>query len=380
MKMLNLRIVSLLVAALVASSVGAVGNDDSTLSSSTLPLDGAWTVTPLPLDASYHLFTLTNGERIPAGVPGDIHLDLMRTGRMQDPDIGDNARTRCRRPESNSWWYAREFVIVAQRELARAKPALSKKVRADAMLEISSPVYRHGVHLDDGGSQTLEDNYFDLLPGITRHIRVLKPAPSGAYPLAAIPPIAKNSLTRWRPARARMSLAFLADSIGQRRNEVAFALDKLSGHMIGQAKAFRNGRLRASVEKHHANAQDVARPCHVDVGVDRRGRFVDPCSLAVMAGAVFAQMHDDGFRAPVSQALEGGIQIWRVRKLRQFPNIAVNQIDPGQRRANGFFALLDFAGEGVAPVRVPVKVQRNVQARQTRGAEKLLIAFAKHRA
>jgi beta-mannosidase len=78
---------------------------------STLSLNGDWTVTPLPLDASYLLFTQTNAEPIPARVPGEIHLDLMRAGRMEDPDVGDNARTRCRWPEGSSWWYARAFVV-----------------------------------------------------------------------------------------------------------------------------------------------------------------------------------------------------------------------------------------------------------------------------
>jgi beta-mannosidase len=78
---------------------------------STLSLNGDWTITPLPLDAGYALFTQTNAERIPAQVPGEIHLDLMRAGRMEDPDVGDNARTRCRWPEGSSWWYARTFVV-----------------------------------------------------------------------------------------------------------------------------------------------------------------------------------------------------------------------------------------------------------------------------
>ncbi|HTA30638.1 MAG TPA: glycoside hydrolase family 2 protein [Candidatus Cybelea sp.] len=77
----------------------------------TLSLNGDWTITPLPLDASFPLFTQTNAERIQAQVPGEIHLDLMRAGRMEDPDVGDNARTRCRWPEGKSWWYAREFVV-----------------------------------------------------------------------------------------------------------------------------------------------------------------------------------------------------------------------------------------------------------------------------
>src|SRR5271154_5774168 len=62
----------------------------------TLSLNGAWTVTALPLEAEgesgYKMFTETNAERLPAQVPGEVHLDLMRLGRMPDPDISDNAR------------------------------------------------------------------------------------------------------------------------------------------------------------------------------------------------------------------------------------------------------------------------------------------------
>jgi beta-mannosidase len=78
---------------------------------STLSLNGDWTITALPLDATYRLFTQTNAERLPAKVPGEVHLDLMRAGRMEDPDISDNARTRCRWPEEHSWWYRTEFVL-----------------------------------------------------------------------------------------------------------------------------------------------------------------------------------------------------------------------------------------------------------------------------
>jgi beta-mannosidase len=81
------------------------------------------------------------------------------------------------------------WLLAPQRGLALAKPVLSTKLRPDGFLEVSSPVYCNAVHLDDGGSQTLDDNYFDLLPGIPRQIRVAKPAPSGEYPLAAVLPI-----------------------------------------------------------------------------------------------------------------------------------------------------------------------------------------------
>src|SRR5277367_1931311 len=41
----------------------------------TLSLNGDWTITPLPLDANYGLFTTTNAEHLAARVPGEVHLD-----------------------------------------------------------------------------------------------------------------------------------------------------------------------------------------------------------------------------------------------------------------------------------------------------------------
>jgi hypothetical protein len=90
-------------------------------------------------------------------------------------------------PDDQATW-----LLAPQRELVLAKPVLSTKVRADGILEVASTVYCHAVHLDDGGDQTLDDNYFDLLPGVPRRIRVTKPAPSGEYPLAAVLPITER--------------------------------------------------------------------------------------------------------------------------------------------------------------------------------------------
>jgi beta-mannosidase len=83
-----------------------------------ISLDGAWSVKPLPLEAGgitgYVQLKAEQEEGIAARVPGEIHLDLMRVGRMEDPDISDNARTRCRWPEEFSWWYRREFMVPAE--------------------------------------------------------------------------------------------------------------------------------------------------------------------------------------------------------------------------------------------------------------------------
>jgi len=82
-----------------------------------LSLNGTWSVTPLPLiaegEAGYKLLSQTNAERFTAQVPGEIHLDLMRVGRMEDPDVSDNAREGCRWPEQFSWWYRTHFQLPA---------------------------------------------------------------------------------------------------------------------------------------------------------------------------------------------------------------------------------------------------------------------------
>jgi beta-mannosidase len=83
----------------------------------TLSLDGEWTVTPMALgdegETGYKKFLQTNGEHFKARVPGEVHLDLMRAGKMDDPDISDNARKSCRWPENHSWWYRTEFNLPA---------------------------------------------------------------------------------------------------------------------------------------------------------------------------------------------------------------------------------------------------------------------------
>jgi len=80
-------------------------------------LAGTWSVAALPLDVQgeegYKLFTASDAERMPAQVPGEIHLDLMRAGKMEDPSVSDNARTQGRWPEEHSWWYRTEFTLPA---------------------------------------------------------------------------------------------------------------------------------------------------------------------------------------------------------------------------------------------------------------------------
>ena len=80
------------------------------------------------------------------------------------------------------------WLLAPHRELALAKPVLSTTVQ-NGILEVSSPVYCHGVHLEDEGHEVITDNYFDLLPGIPRRVSITTPTPSGTYPLTAVMPI-----------------------------------------------------------------------------------------------------------------------------------------------------------------------------------------------
>lgn len=47
-----------------------------------------------------------------AAVPGEVHLDLIAAGRMEEPLFSTNAPS-CRWPEDRSWWYRTNFVVDA---------------------------------------------------------------------------------------------------------------------------------------------------------------------------------------------------------------------------------------------------------------------------
>ncbi|MHB0911944.1 MAG: beta-mannosidase [Armatimonadota bacterium] len=64
------------------------------------PLDGEWEV-------------CGPGERLPATVPGNIHVDLMRAGRIPDPAVGDN-ESRVSWVAQEDWTYRRLFTPEAE--------------------------------------------------------------------------------------------------------------------------------------------------------------------------------------------------------------------------------------------------------------------------
>jgi beta-mannosidase len=62
------------------------------------------------IKAGAHLSRCTVGEWMDAVVPGDVHLDLMRAGKIADPFVGLNSLDQ-RWIEEKEWWYRREFVV-----------------------------------------------------------------------------------------------------------------------------------------------------------------------------------------------------------------------------------------------------------------------------
>ncbi len=77
-------------------------------------LDGIWRVRPEGLDCDgldglAYVMGQPNGW-IDARVPGEIHLDLMRAGQMDEPLVSTNA-PQCRWPEEKSWWFTTTLTV-----------------------------------------------------------------------------------------------------------------------------------------------------------------------------------------------------------------------------------------------------------------------------
>jgi beta-mannosidase len=83
------------------------------------------------------------------------------------------------------------WLLAPHRELTLPEPVI-RTTTHDGVLEVSSPVYCHGVHLEDHGQEVLSDNYFELLPGIPVCVAMTTPAPTGTYSLRAVMPIAAS--------------------------------------------------------------------------------------------------------------------------------------------------------------------------------------------
>jgi beta-mannosidase len=97
------------------TSEGSVTEAEPRKAYRTFDLCGVWSVVALPLSeegvSGYETFKQPERKEVAALVPGEIHLDLMRAGLMEDPNVGNNARTKCRWPEQHSWWYRTVFEL-----------------------------------------------------------------------------------------------------------------------------------------------------------------------------------------------------------------------------------------------------------------------------
>jgi beta-mannosidase len=82
----------------------------------TIDLNGNWKVRPESLSCRGEKGLLkikkARSGWIAARVPGEIHLDLMRAGQMEEPLVSTNA-WECRWPEKKSWWYRMHFDATA---------------------------------------------------------------------------------------------------------------------------------------------------------------------------------------------------------------------------------------------------------------------------
>ena len=81
----------------------------------TMDLNGSWDVKDAPLtregEKGRRAVARQRAGWIKARVPGEIHLDLVRAGRMPEPLVSTHARDACRWPEERSWWYRTSFRV-----------------------------------------------------------------------------------------------------------------------------------------------------------------------------------------------------------------------------------------------------------------------------
>jgi len=77
----------------------------------TLDLNGEWELRYCDTgEGSKERFGSATDGWIPASVPGDVHLDLMRAGQMEEPLYGLNAK-KCTWVEEKEWWYRKIFEV-----------------------------------------------------------------------------------------------------------------------------------------------------------------------------------------------------------------------------------------------------------------------------
>src|SRR5262245_49393053 len=66
------------------------------------------------------------------------------------------------------------------RTLQRVAPRIAVEPLAIGELDLVSSVFAHAVHVEDHGRELLSDNWFDLLPGVRKRVRVAAEAEAAA--------------------------------------------------------------------------------------------------------------------------------------------------------------------------------------------------------
>ena len=79
-------------------------------------------------------------------------------------------------------------ILLPYRKLAMPTPQIKVSPLGDGVLEISSPVFAHAVHVEDHGHELISDNWFDLLPRVPARVRVAGGHDPKAIHLEAVMP------------------------------------------------------------------------------------------------------------------------------------------------------------------------------------------------
>ena len=126
----------------------------------SISLDGMWTVRPEPYacvgEAGLADVRQSQDGWLPAQVPGEIHLDLVRAGQMPEPSVGTNM-PECRWPETTSWWYRTTFELTE---------AFTTHERLDLVcdgLDLYAQVFVNG-HLAGEAANAFVPANFDVRP------------------------------------------------------------------------------------------------------------------------------------------------------------------------------------------------------------------------
>jgi beta-mannosidase len=87
-----------------------------------ISLDGDWQLAYAP-ESRFRIehpndLDTTGMEVVPARVPGNVELDLVRAGRLPDPFYADHIR-QLRPLEFYEWWYTREIDLGLEKDDCR---------------------------------------------------------------------------------------------------------------------------------------------------------------------------------------------------------------------------------------------------------------------